>query len=82
MEKLCGHRNNPNRRAAILPLIMISILLTAQAPVPEPVTDTETELGLAVYKELKTKGEIIATSPLYAHGRVTFEDVAGVDEAK
>ena len=55
----------PSRRAAIVPLIIISMLLTAQAPVPEPVSDTETELGLAVYNELKTKGEIIAASPLY-----------------
>jgi beta-barrel assembly-enhancing protease len=55
----------PNRRAAIVPLIIMSMLLTAQAPAPEPVSDTETELGLAVYNELKTKGEIIAASPLY-----------------
>ena len=68
----------PSRRAAIVPLIIISMLLTAQAPVPEPVSDTETELGLAVYNELKTKGEIIAASPLYelvgTRGRIDFED--------
>jgi predicted Zn-dependent protease len=54
-----------NHRAAIAPLALASLLLTAQAPLPEPVTDPETELGLAVYNELKGKGEIIASSPLY-----------------
>jgi predicted Zn-dependent protease len=49
------------KRAAIVPLIMTSVLLTAQAPAPEP----ETELGLAVYNELKAKAEIISASPLY-----------------
>ena len=51
-----------NHRAAIAPLALASVLLTAQAPLPEPVTDTETELGQAVYDELKTKGEIIASA--------------------
>jgi hypothetical protein len=46
-----------NHRAAIAPLALASVLLTAQAPLPEPVTDTETELGQAVYDELKTKGD-------------------------
>jgi predicted Zn-dependent protease len=55
----------PNHRAAIALLALASVLLTAQAPLPEPVTDTETELGLAVYDELKGKGEIVAASPLY-----------------
>jgi predicted Zn-dependent protease len=54
-----------DHRAFIAPLALASILLTAQAPLPEPVTDTETELGLAIYNELKGKGEIIASSPLY-----------------
>lgn len=44
----------PNRRAAILPLILISTLPTAQASVPEPVTDTETQLGL-VDHEIRKK---------------------------
>jgi len=37
----------------------------AQAPAPEPVSDQETELGQAVYKQLRDKGEIIESSPLY-----------------
>jgi beta-barrel assembly-enhancing protease len=53
------------KRAVIVPLIMTSVLLTAQAPAPEPASDTETELGLAVYNELKAKAEIISASPLY-----------------
>jgi hypothetical protein len=32
---------------------------------PEPVTDQETELGQEMYKELKAKGEIVKSSPLY-----------------
>jgi beta-barrel assembly-enhancing protease len=54
------------QRLWILPLLlMVSILCGAQAPVPEPVTDQETELGQEVYKELRAKGEIIESSPLY-----------------
>jgi predicted Zn-dependent protease len=37
----------------------------AQAPQPEPVTDQETELGMAAYKQLLSKGEIVESSPLY-----------------
>jgi predicted Zn-dependent protease len=46
-------------------LLMVAIGSGAQAPVPEPVTDQETELGQEVYKELRAKGEIIESSPLY-----------------
>jgi hypothetical protein len=46
-------------------LVAISILLPAQAPAPEPVTDQETQLGQAVYEQLKSKAEIIESSPLY-----------------
>ena len=46
-------------------LLMVFILCAAQAPLPEPVTDQETELGQAVYNELRDKGEIISSSPLY-----------------
>ena len=45
--------------------LALSILCRAQAPMPEPVTDQETELGDQMYKELKAKGEIVASSPLY-----------------
>jgi hypothetical protein len=30
-----------NHRAAIVPLALASVLLTAQVPLPEPITDTE-----------------------------------------
>jgi len=50
----------------IVPLLAIlSVVCLAQAPVPEPVSDQETELGLAAYKQLRDKGEIIQSSPLY-----------------
>ena len=55
------------RRFWIAPLLMmISVLCGAQAPVPEPATDQETELGQEVYNELRDKGEIVESSPLYA----------------
>jgi predicted Zn-dependent protease len=46
-------------------LLLASTLCAAQAPMPEPVTDQETELGQAVYNQLKEKGEIVKSSPLY-----------------
>jgi predicted Zn-dependent protease len=70
-----------NHRAAITPLALASVLLTAQAPAPEPVTDTETELGLAVYNELKGKGKIVASSPLYDTLWPVLEPIAKVAEA-
>ena len=50
----------------IVPILLaVAIGCGAQAPVPEPVTDQETELGQEMYKQLKAKGEIVETSPLY-----------------
>ena len=46
-------------------LAFLSTACLAQAPAPEPVTDQETELGQAAYDQLKQKGEIIESSPLY-----------------
>jgi len=46
-------------------LLLVSTLCAAQAPHPEPVTDPETELSQAVYDQLKGKGEIAESSPLY-----------------
>src|SRR5262252_11079768 len=46
-------------------LLILTVVSVAQAPVPEPVTDQETELGQAMYKQLRDKGEIIESSPLY-----------------
>jgi predicted Zn-dependent protease len=36
-----------------------------QAPPPEAANDKETQLGLAAYEELRDKGEIVQSSPLY-----------------
>jgi len=50
----------------IMPLLLIlTVVCVAQAPRPEPVTDQETELGQQMYQELRVKGEIIESSPLY-----------------
>jgi hypothetical protein len=46
-------------------LLLVSTLCAGQAPLPEPVTDQETELGQAVYNQLKERGEIVESSPLY-----------------
>jgi len=50
----------------IVPLLLIlTVVCVAQAPRPEPVTDQETELGQEMYQQLRDKGEIIESSPLY-----------------
>ena len=50
----------------IAPFVLtVSVLCGGQAPVPEPVTDQETELGQEMYNELRDKGEIVESSPLY-----------------
>jgi predicted Zn-dependent protease len=46
-------------------LLLVSTSCAGQAPLAEPVTDQETELGQAVYNQLKEKGEIVESSPLY-----------------
>jgi beta-barrel assembly-enhancing protease len=46
-------------------LLAVSTLCAGQAPLPEPVTDQETQLGQAIYDQLKGKGEIVESSPLY-----------------
>ena len=51
--------------AIVLLWSILAAVCAAQAPTPEPVTDQETELGLAMYNELKNKGEIVESSPLY-----------------
>jgi len=55
----------PNVRFLWIVLAILSTACLAQAPTPEPVTDPETELGQAAYNQLKQKGEIIESSPLY-----------------
>jgi predicted Zn-dependent protease len=57
-------------------LLILTVVSMAQAPVPEPVTDQETELGQAVYKQLRDKGEIIESSPLYDSLKPIAEAIA------
>ena len=64
------------------PVLVISILCGAQAPMPEPVTDQETELGQEVYKELKAKGEIIESSPLYDTLKPMADSISRVAQSR
>jgi predicted Zn-dependent protease len=63
-------------------LAILSATCLAQAPVPEPVTDQETELGQAVYKQLRDKGEIIESSPLYDSLKPVSEAISRVAQAR
>jgi predicted Zn-dependent protease len=63
-------------------LLMVSIGCGAQAPVPEPVTDQETEQGQEMYKELKAKGEIIETSPLYDTLKPIADSISRVAQSR
>jgi predicted Zn-dependent protease len=63
-------------------LLLVSVLCAGQAPLPEPVTDQETELGLAVYDELKAKGEIVESSPLYDSLRPMAEAISRVAQPR
>src|SRR5271168_4650904 len=67
----------PKRWAAPV-LLLVSTLCGGQAPIPEPVTDQETELGQAVYNELRGKGEIVESSPLYGSLRPIAEAISRV----
>jgi len=60
----------------VLVLLILTVVSVAQAPVPEPVTDQETELGQAMYKQLRDKGEIIESSPLYDNLKPIAEAIA------
>jgi beta-barrel assembly-enhancing protease len=60
----------------VLLSVIISATCLAQAPVPEAVSDQETELGQAVYKQLRDKGEIIESSPLYDNLKPIAEAIA------
>src|SRR6516165_11627542 len=67
----------------ILPFsLMVSVFCCAQAPLPEPVIDQETELGQEVYKELKAKGEIIESSPLYDTLKPLAESISRVAQSR
>jgi predicted Zn-dependent protease len=67
----------------IMPLLAIlSTACLAQAPLPEPVSDQETELGQAMYKQLRDKGEIIQSSPLYDSLKPIAEAIARVSQPR
>jgi predicted Zn-dependent protease len=70
-------------RCLIVPLLAIAATTcTAQAPTPEPVSDQETELGQAVYKQLRDKGEIIESSPLYDSLKPVAEAITRVAQPR
>jgi predicted Zn-dependent protease len=72
-----------NSRFWIAPfLLTVAIGCGAQAPVPEPVTDQETELGQEVYKELREKGEIIESSPLYDTLKPLADSISRVAQSR
>ena len=56
-------------RALIFACVAVACAAQAQQPVPAHAEggprDQESEIGQAVFDELKTKGEIIESSPLY-----------------
>jgi len=68
--------------AVWITLLLVSILCGAQAPAPEPVTDQETELGQAVFNELRNRGEIIESSPLYESLRPVAEAISRVAQSR
>ena len=62
--------------------MVLSVAGFAQAPTPERVTDQETELGLAVYKQLRNKAEIIESSPLYDNLKSVADAIARVAQSR
>jgi predicted Zn-dependent protease len=70
-------------RVWIVPFVlMLTVLCGAQAPIPEPVTDQETELGQEMFKELKAKGEIVESSPLYDTLRPIADSISRVAQSR
>jgi predicted Zn-dependent protease len=63
-------------------VVVLSIACLAQAPTPEPVSDQETELGMEVYKQLRAKGEIIESSPLYDNLKPIAEAITRVAQPR
>ena len=57
-------------------LLTITFVCVAQAPRPEPVTDQETELGQQAYQQLRDKGEIIESSPLYESLKPVTDEIS------
>jgi beta-barrel assembly-enhancing protease len=63
-------------------LLLIATLCAGQAPIPETVNDQETELGQAVYDQLRSKGEIVESSPLYESLKPIAEAISGVAQPR
>jgi predicted Zn-dependent protease len=71
-----------SRSQLLAPLLALtSFVGLAAAPVPEPVTDVETQVGLEIYSELRDKGEIVASSPLYDNLNPVAEKISRVAQA-
>jgi len=70
------------RQSAVPFLLIVALLCAGQAPLPEPVTDQETELGQAVYNQLRDKGEIIESSPLYDSLRPIADAISRVAQPR
>ena len=67
----------------IVPLLALGPAISAaQAPAPPPVTDQETELGQEVYKQLRAKGEIVESSPLYEDLKPVADAIARVAQPR
>src|SRR5262245_65916144 len=62
--------------------LTVFVFCSAQAPLPEPVTDQETELGQQMYNELKAKGEIVETSPLYDALKPLADSISKVAQSR
>jgi len=57
-------RNTTSRRWSIA-LLISAFVLTTSAVAPRAAEDDEQQVGQQVFEELKAKGEIVASSPLY-----------------
>jgi len=68
--------------SAALVLSLAPAASRAQAPAPEPVTDQETELGRAMYDQLRSKAEIIESSPLYDALKPVTEAISRVAQPR
>jgi predicted Zn-dependent protease len=62
--------------------LAVSVFCCAQAPLPESATDLETELGRQMYDELKAKGEIVETSPLYDSLKPLADSISQVAQSR
>jgi predicted Zn-dependent protease len=67
----------------IVPFVLtLSVLCGAQEPMPAPGHRQETELGQEMYKELKAKGEIVESSPLYDTLKPIADSISRVAQSR